>query len=260
MKTLRLPPSIGITDFQNAEQVREVLALRPPGHPYAIQVGVMMSYKTLNGVPTREGFERVWPKPSEIASIFIDDPASLNMLHWADYQGLTRVGDLVRAIGCCGPNIKALQLDMTWPAPELCWAIENEFRLPIVLQIGTRAFDQIGNDPVRLLGRLDEYEGDIAGVLLDKSMGRRAEMDPGFLRPLVEAVRRECFGLRVTVAGGLGPDTLGLAQSLFDEFPGLSTDAQGQLRSSGSYLDPIEMPRVTEYVRKAFKLFQPALS
>jgi hypothetical protein len=110
-------------------------------------------------------------------------------------------------------------------------------------------------NPEKMLTRIGEYES-IDSILLDKSMGRGLGMDSNALRPFVEIITQKRPNLGIAVAGGLGPDTLHFVEPLIREFPDLSIDAQGKLRSSGNSLDPIDWSLAEKYIEKAVKLFK----
>ena len=261
---LRLPPIkkgkpyTGITDFTSYEQVKAMLkvfnAHKPRGSKRLLHVGVMMSRKTLCGLPTK--FADIFPKNEEVASIF-QSRKTYNCLHYADseydhFHTLSR--NLYNAIMLGGIGMDALQLDLCWPNPaDVAGAINSSRRNPeVILQIGRKAFDQVDNNPQVLIDRLFEYRTFIHRVLLDKSMGEGLGMDAEKLLPFVEAVSAIFPEMKIVVAGGLGPKTMHLIEPLLKEFPNLSIDAQGKLRPSGSYLDPIDWDMAGEYLARSF--------
>lgn len=103
--------------------------------------------------------------------------------------------------------------------------------------------------------KLEEYEGVIKRVLLDKSMGRGLVMDSECLISFARAIRQRFPELGIAVAGGLGPKTVDLVKPIIDEFPDLSIDAQGKLRPSESALDPVDWNMAETYLINALKLF-----
>lgn len=253
-------PFICITDFMDSEQVRRMLdVLRRASGKNPIRklgVGVMMSYKTLNDIPSR--WQNVFPPKERIADIFCSDEA-YNCLHYADYVGNPGLwSTLNKAISYGGIGIQALQLDMIWPNPgDIATAVHSSRRnIEVILQIGKNAFEQVNNDPHELVRRLEDYHGVIQRVLLDKSMGQGLGMDAQGLLPFARAIKEVFPELGLVVAGGLGPTTLHLVEPLIQEFPDLSIDAQGRLRPSGSALDPIDWPMAENYLIRAVKMFQ----
>lgn len=254
MNTYNLPLSVGITDFRSSEQVLECLGHMPKGHRRLLHVGVMTSRKFIEGKETK--WRKVWQDRWPLHEIFVKDPQVLNVLHYADYDSTSL--DLEGAFGKLledhADDIDALQLDMVWPEPFGVWAIDEFYAVPVILQVGRRAFEEIEHDPKKLVEKLKRCET-LEGVLLDCSGGEGRPLDAAFLRPFVEAIATEMPRTRVTVAGGLGPETLHLVAPLIREFPELSIDAQGRLRRSGSAMDPIDWDLARDYLRKSWEMF-----
>ncbi len=258
-----LTPYIGITDFTNFDQVlvmlRTLKTFKPKEMQRRLHVGVMMSYKTLNDIPSK--WSNVFPPKEKIADIFFSEDA-YNCLHYADYDRVDTdlIEALSKAIGYGGNHIDALQLDMMWPSPsKIVSAIhqtEIKKEIQIILQIGKQALEHVDNEPLFLVEKLKEYKGAIHRVLLDKSMGKGLGMDAQGLIPFVQAIKENFPELGIGVAGGLGPETMHLVEPLVKEFPDLSIDAQGRLRPSGNAMDPIDWNMAWKYLVEALKLFK----
>lgn len=253
------PTYIGITDFDSRARTFEFLgkflAARNPGSTRMLMVGVMMSYKTLNDIPSK--WASVWPKKENVADIFFPDPNLMNTLHYADYDGETTRDDITNALRLAGSDIDAFQFDMIWPAPALCEEVKDSLNdVSTILQLNKRAMEVVSNSPSELVLRLREYRELIDYALLDMSMGRGKPMDPVALSITANAILSSSV-FEVSVAGGLGPDTLHLLDELQPLFPRLSIDAQGQLRRSGNSLDPIEWDRAELYMTRALAKLEP---
>src|SRR5689334_5994763 len=110
-------PYIGVTDFASHDQVLQAVACVPEHVNRRLHVGVMMSYKTLNNIPTKTGWEYIWPDEKQMHEIFQPHPKVFNVLHYADYDQpyLTETADLIRGCHMAGPHLQGLQLDMIWP-------------------------------------------------------------------------------------------------------------------------------------------------
>jgi len=218
-------------------------------------VGVMMSYKTLNDMPS--SWTDVWVRKELLSNIFLSDSRLYNCIHFADYDGMPHLADsLTRVVRYGGDYIHAIQLDMVWPEPfEVRMFRKFHPKIEIVLQVGMRALEHpsvrmhLGN----LSSMLDRYGKSIDHVLLDGSMGRGVPMRHAFLRPFVRALQGRHFN--VAVAGGLGPSSLELVRPLVKNFPTLSIDAQGKLRPSGDAHDPLNLQYVLAYARGAYHMF-----
>lgn len=252
-------PYIGITDFTTFEQVQRMLAVLKAnlgkGQNRRLHVGVMMSYKTLHELETI--FTEVFPPKEMIYDIFGSDE-TMNCLHYADYDGIDVFRSLYDAIGFGGVGIEALQLDMTWPDPgHVAHAVHSSRKqLEVILQIGKDSIELANNDPHEVVERLRDYEGVVHHVLLDKSMGRGLGMGAQGLIPFVSAIREAFPELGIVVAGGLGPESIGLVEPLAKEFPDISIDAQSRLRPSGSALDPVDWDMAETYLVKALALLK----
>ena len=255
-------PYIGITDFETTGQVLRMVNLFEEAREgislpaeRRLMVGVMISFKTLMGVPSK--WTLAWLPKEKIAGVFIEHPAVFNTLHYADFDGATELEHLRLAANFGGANMHAIQLDMIWPSPDLVRSFREEFpHIAVVLQVNARALEQIDEDPEALVSRLKGYGSSIDFVLLDKSMGRGKGMDAGGLLPFAEAVDSSDLDIGLSTAGGLGPDSLHLVASLVERFPDSSIDAQGQLRPSGNALDPIDWLRAGKYLTEALEMYE----
>lgn len=252
-------PYIGITDFTDFGQVQQMLkvfaAHLPRGSERKLHVGVMMSYKTLHGVPSK--WQNVFPPKERIASIFSSDE-TYNCLHYVDYDNNPDLWEsLAEAISYGGIGIHALQLDMIWPDPgQVVNSVHTSRKqIEVILQIGKNAFEEVNNDPRAVVEKLGDYEGVIHRVLLDKSMGKGLDMDVDGLIPFAQAIRKSFPALGIGAAGGLGPKTIQLVEPLVTVLFDLSIDAQGRLRPSGNALDPIDWNMAGDYLVKALQLF-----
>lgn len=253
-------PYIGITDFTSFEQVVDMLEVfqkhKPSWSARQLHVGVMMSYKTLNHLST--SWAKSFPQSEDIVRIF--QPVQGDVfycLHYADYDDMTSFIDLRRAISYSGPELDAIQLDMTWPSPQLIIdGVRNSGKhLEVILQIGKAAFERIRNNPAVLVDRLSSYEGCIDRVLLDKSVGHGIGLDASELLPFAKAIK-ERFRFEIGAAGGLGPDSVQLVKPLASEFPGLSIDAQSKLRKTGDAHDPIDWDLAENYLIRALQILK----
>lgn len=249
-------PYIGITDFMCFDQVEQMLSVfekhRKPNQDRRLHVGVMMSYKTLHGFPTK--WSKVFPSNETVASIFSSDE-TMNCLHYADYTATNVYESLTKAIQFGGDGINALQLDMVWPDPKEVQSalLVSGKNLEVILQIGATALRAAGNNPELVSAYLGGYQGIVSHVLLDKSMGRGVSMDADELLPYIYEIRQVFPEMGISVAGGLGPDTIELLEPITQKFPRISIDAQGQLRPSGNARFPIHWGRAKNYLTRALE-------
>ncbi len=273
---------ISITDFYTPEQVlmmADFFEEHAAGRQdVRLGVGLMMSRKWVNDLPTK--WADAWAKKEIYPSLFqsnwlrsIGQPVLYNTLHYADYEGIDICQNLCKAVEIAGgvyvkdnpyndgtKHIHAIQLDMVWPdKKEIAKFCEPDMpgaNLDTILQINTKALEQVDNDPAKLVAKLSEYQFCIRRVLLDKSMGRGLGMDAEALLPFARAIRNDSFTRRLGIgfAGGLGPKTLHLVEPVLAEFPDASWDAQSKLRPSGSAMDTVDWDMAKEYVLQSLKL------
>lgn len=262
----------GITDFTDFSQVEKMYSVfqahKGSDSESILHVGVMMSYKTFHGLPTK--WADVFPPIEWIPGIFQSDKV-YNCLHYADYDdsesdhGLRMYVGLYKmatSMAQCGWN--ALQLDIPWPNPVLLEDIRLHMPQEVILQVGAKALEIVGNDPREVVNRLEQYldRGVIDRILLDKSMGKGLGMNAKELLLYIRAIKDKWPDIedaQIVVAGGLGPFTMHLVEPILEEFPGVSIDAQGRLRPSGSALDPIDWSLAKAYLVRALELFEPSL-
>lgn len=249
-------PYIGITDFTCFEQVERMHSVferhRKPNQNRRLHVGVMMSYKTLHGLPTK--WINAFPLKETIASIFASDE-TMNCLHYADYEGIAIYDSLTKALEFGGSGITALQLDMVWPDPEAVGnaVLASGKKLEVILQVNEQAMREVNDNPNAVVSKLFDYQGIIEHVLLDKSMGRGIGINAEKLLPYIYAAKESFPKMGITVAGGLGPDTIELLAPITERFSDVSIDAQGRLRPSKNALDPIDWSMAKNYLMKGLE-------
>lgn len=203
---------------------------------------------------TRTG---IYPPRDSMASIFAR-PDIYNCLQYVQQPGdRDLTNSLSRAVGYCGPYLRAVHLDTkTWPDPEVIREALANKGLQVILKITSRALHDVGNSPARLIDRINLYEDLVHRILFDKSGGQGINMNAEVVRPFIRAVRSHCLPhIQVTVSGGIGPDTLDLAESLFGEFPTLSLDAEARVHRNQKADQPLDMSACTRYLERAFPLY-----
>ena len=283
-------PYIGICDFTTAKQVykmgEEVTKTsggddlkRENMTPRKLMVGIMMSYKTLNGIPSK--WEKIWPAKETIKDIFFEKKHPyLNTIHYADYSGINILENLIKVFnyGDEECELDAIQLDMVWPNPEEIKKFKDEtyneyprlssysegwiksmnppLPLQLILQINPTAFEQIDNSPEKLINKLSDYNDSLDYILLDKSAGIGKPLNANELRPYIEILSEKRPDLGIAVAGGLGPNSLHLLEPLLKDYPDLSIDAQSQLRVSGDATEPINWTSARIYIDEALNVFE----
>ncbi len=246
-------PYIGVTGFMSREQVEAALVDFPFSPFIKLMVGVLVSDKTLSGVPN--SYPNSFPRPDDIADIFVDDPRVLNLVHYNthDQKGLARQLDTVFEIA--GPNCHGAQLNISWPNVEELKLLHYAWRdKQIVLQLGRVAFEA-KQSPEVVAKYLGIYKHLIDYILFDMSGGFGVEINIGLATDcygeyLKQGLNRHFgFGL----AGGLDAEGIARLIPLFRTSQTLSIDAQGKLRSS----DQLDLEKVRAYIQAALQLYKP---
>ena len=252
-----MKPYIGITGFMYPTEVDCAISCFPGVSPRQLMVGVLASWKSLRGIPLKTKWQKQFPSPDAIADLFFDDAKVLNLIHYSTKEGeeSSLLQDMLKIHELAGPNFHGFQLNIPWPEIRLLdeyrTAMGHNFR--IVLQVGQKAMEVAGNTPKGLVEMLNHYVGIVDGILLDPSGGYGKPFDTERARELLSTVKDKSWDIGLGVAGGLGPDSLGLVEPLLAEFPDLSIDAQRKLRDSENNLD---LNAVKAYLGKALQMFQ----
>jgi len=265
----------GVCDVYNPEEARamaDVLRRERKNPNRKVMIGVMTHPHVLNPeIDDPAEARKFFPVREELARGFTDDPDVLNTIHYADLYGsrgprkAQEAPNVLNNLELCvkygGEHLHAIQLDVTWPDPnEIKRFKEKNPNIFIILQVGKSAFKEVGNDPQKLVDRLREY-GWIDFALLDMSMGRGESMKSEELLPYLRLIKKELPYLGLAVSGGLGPDSENLLEFklIAKEFPGISTDAQGNVKRKDAPRDklghfvsthPADLARSTEYLQQ----------
>jgi len=181
----------------------------------------------------------------------------LRLVHYNADDKTTLLQQIERVVKVCSGKLDGFQLNMTWPSPKvldeffLLHEYPNGFK--IVLQVGQKALDMVENSPKKLADKALDYRGLIDYILIDPSGGLGKPFDTEKARDYLRALRDLGF-CGLGVAGGLSPTTLNLVEPLVEEFPYLSIDAEGRLRTPQPK-DALNLEVAKDYVDKAFAIF-----
>ena len=255
-------PYIGVTGFTSPLEVLQVLDAVPQGARRKLMAGVLMSSKTMKGIPNK--WPHRYPKPERVADIFIDDPRVLNFIHFNTKEPEQLFEQMIEATEIGGPNLHGFQLNLKWPwvHPNILWVYKQ--RNPgkiLVLQAGETVLEFCEHIPTRLEAAAWYYDNGIVDYLLiDPSGGYGKPLDPKkgleYLKSLnyvggkgSRFLRQMEFG----IAGGLSSDTLDyLLADIAKDFPNTSIDAEGKLRDAN---DDLDIEKTKAYIAKAYKMF-----
>lgn len=247
--TKKIGSYVGVTGFMSRVEVSEALAMVPPESTHRLMVGVLMSSKTLAGEQNK--WPGRYPKKEDVKDILTDDSQALNLVHYSTDRPETLSAQLVEITELAGPHLDGFQLNIAWPPVSQLEEFKKTYPDKFfVLQIGSRAMRQVESmgQFTELIG--DEYLPVIDAILIDPSGGKGEALDPVKGSEYLRAVRNY-MTLGIGIAGGLGPDTLDLLDSLVPEFPRLSIDAEGRLRAQKPE-DALSLDAVRTYLKDAF--------
>ncbi|MBI1984885.1 MAG: hypothetical protein HYS60_02110 [Candidatus Wildermuthbacteria bacterium] len=217
-------------------------------------IGVLASLKTMRGIQNK--WPNRYPAMDKIAGIFPDHPLALNLIHYNTKEKDTLGDQLVAMTEFGGTNMHGFQLNIAWPSLDVLREYRKEHATKqIVLQVGEHAFEMVNHSPEQLALRVAEYDGMVEYVLLDPSGGYGKPFDPALARDYLLALKAQNLGMGFGVAGGLSPTTLDLVRPLAKEFPDLSIDAEGRLRTPEDHLD---LGVASDYLRVALSVFNGA--
>lgn len=246
-------PYIGVTGFTQEAEVARALVAVPRTPNRRLMVGVLASAKSLRGMPLKPEWQDRYPEETAIRGIFPDDSRTLNLVHYApgeEYRA-SFLHDLDRLIEVAGPRLHGFQLNMAWPRETELGVYREDrgyLRHVIVLQLGRAAVDLLDGWPTSVGRRLRQYGALIDGVLLDASGGRGEPLNLQSARAFVSEIVSGCPALGVGIAGGLDAAGVDRIQALLEEFPQLSIDAEGRLRTAHG----LDATAVHAYLERAY--------
>lgn len=263
----------GICDVYSGEEARSMadeLRRERKNPNRKVMIGVMTHPLALHpergrGVSECDRVREVFPKREELAGGFTDDPDVLNTVHYADLYGPSKgqniFENLELVVKYGGEHLQAIQVDVTWPnSSEIKKFKEKYPNIAIILQIGKFALEGTGGQGKEVVEKLLKYGDSVDYVLLDMSMGKGKSMEASGLLPLLRTIRKELPYLGLAVAGGLGPESMNALEPIAKEFPDISIDAEGNLKSKDAPVDasghlvpnyPADVGRSNEYIRKS---------
>lgn len=211
-----------------------------------LMIGVLASSKTINGGKNR--YAHRYPSVERIREIFPPHRRTLNLIHYSTDERETLREQIKKLTSLGGPYLDGFQFNIAWPSPDaICVP-----GMRVVLQIGSRALEECGNDPEQVWRKLTYYDPEITDVLIDASGGKGIPIDAQTAKRYADAIREHIPRLRVGIAGGLSAETIELVRPFFDAEPKPSIDAEGQLRDPD---DILNLKKMTQYLEAAARLY-----
>lgn len=244
---------IGVTGFMSRAEVDAVLTAIPAGAERLLMVGVLVSSKTMQGIPNK--WPKRYPSADQIASIFPDHPLALNLAHFNTNDSNELFDQMMAVTELGGENFHGFQLNIAWPDPYTIWRYKQKHpNKIIVIQCGQSALEIMDCDPIVVATVADNYQDTCEYLLIDPSGGLGKPLNTlkglDYLHELNSRLSRMKFG----IAGGLSPATLeDLIGPIVKKFPNTSIDAEGRLRDSNDNLD---VAIAKDFVLKAYALFK----
>jgi len=221
-------------------------------------VGVLMSSKTLAGQVNK--WPGRFPTRENAGWIFSDDNHTLNLIHYSTDSPENLLEEMISVTQWGGPRLHGLQLNIAWPSET---ALGHYFKecpgKTIVLQIGKAALawlsgsSKIDPRPEEVADQVARYEGLVDSILIDSSGGRGEPFEGGKAIQILSAIQKKCPSMGLGIAGGLGPNLLSAISVLKMQFPNLSWDAEGKLRTPKPE-DALDMTAVRQYLKQSFSL------
>ena len=244
---------IGVTGFMTRQEVESALSAMPQDSQILLMVGVLASYKTLNG--QEPGNPKRYPNIHAIKNIFVDHPKALNLIHYNTRETDTLLSQLNSLVEEAGPCLHGFQLNICWPPNwQLARFKENNPNMRMVLQISEKAFSAAEYSAKKLSSRINDYKDSITDILLDGSGGTGKTLRPDFMNYYISHIRNSCPNIGIGVAGGLSPNTPHLIEAVALNHPGVSIDAEGKLRNLVS--DELELESTKLYIKRSLSILQ----
>jgi hypothetical protein len=240
-------PYIGVTGFMNREEVDGVLTAVPQTPDHDLMIGGLMSSKTLQGLTNK--WPGRYPKKENLENVFINHPHVLNLIHYNTDSPKFLVKELYEAAEFGGHWLDGFQLNIAWPNPVHIEAFKDSYPNAVfVLQVGRGAMADCNDSPTTVAKILKEtYLNVIDAVLIDPSGGKGEPMDVKIMDAYLDAIYSTGVRMNCVVAGGLCAATVPSINSLLVKYPGLSMDAEGQLRTPQPE-DKLTLWKAHEYV------------
>ncbi|KKS64601.1 MAG: hypothetical protein UV40_C0033G0007 [Parcubacteria group bacterium GW2011_GWA1_42_7] len=257
-------PYIRITGFMDQKEVSAIGDLYPEdslGH--LIMFGFLMSQKTLEGQQNKYPFK--YPPRESIVNLFSRHALGMNIIHYNTDNPDGLLLQLFSMVGiywsgnCLRGDFDGFQLNISWPQPSVIEKFRNRTNerkhFTLILQIGSKALQEVDNSPSKLADRLKDYEGLVDYLLIDQSGGRGELLNINKILDYLRAIRDLGISeeINLGIAGGLSRRTVPIIGNLMSEFPDISIDAEGCLRDSNGKLDIIE---TALYFLEALKVYK----
>lgn len=257
---------VGITGPINIQETREICReFSEAGYtmntPHTPMLGFLVSYKTLNGQPTKN---RRYPPVKGLPELLqATDGRVLTMVHYNSKEmdtlsnQIAQIFDGVYEDGLC----RAIQLNIVWPNINQVAKIKEQFPdMRIVFQASHKAMD--GRTPSQIAEGVRAYRDSLSYVLIDPSGGRGVPFDLESSVAIYSELREQCPDLTIGFAGGFTGENVALRLREIIQQIGekdFCIDAEGGLRDkvTAAYGDDLlNIEKVRGYLQSASSILK----
>lgn len=238
---------IGVTGFMSRAEVDAAVGTMRAESTRLLMVGVLASAKNVFRQEEVK-FPNRYPNVGAYRALFCDSPRVLNLIHFATDDPPSLFVHFARLCIRGGRFLDGFQLNMVWPDPA---RIRDQFfdrDMRVVLQIGRQAALRYDNDPDKIARAIDPYKGVVTDILFDESGGKGVPFNGKFATRCLQFIRDRHPDLGLGIAGGLSGSTVRRLEPIVSEFPEISIDAEGGLRTKRDHLD---LEKVQAYLTEA---------
>ncbi len=109
-----MKPYIGVTGFTSPDEVKSALSVFPALSTRQLMVGVLISWKSLRGVPLKPRWQKQFPNPATIAELFLNDSRVVNLIHYSTEEGQedSVLSDMLKIHELVGPTFTVFSLTL----------------------------------------------------------------------------------------------------------------------------------------------------
>lgn len=246
-------PYIGITGFTERGAVERLFASVPELLHRRLKIGVLVSAKTLCGIPNR--WPTRFPNIRDVADIFTEDYRAFNVIHYISENRCLLFDELRYLISQGGSLLHGVQLHVTRPyAREVIKFSEYYSNIALSLQIGNDMRRYCGKS-ARTLARSiqNEYGDHFDYVLFDGAEDNGGIMSAGELSDYVSECADVLPHTGIGVWGGLASRLLERVSGMDSRCARISIDMDRGLRDTR---DSIDTDLAREYVRAGIALLK----
>ena len=258
---MKAKPYVGITGPVNTFEVESICKkFRESGYsmgsPHIPMLGFLVSYKTLNNLPTAN---KRYPQVHVLRDLLAETQKDvLTMVHYNTKEMPSLAGQVAQIFDGIYQNklCRALQMNIIWPDVRQVRAVREKFpEMQIVFQASHKAMEN--KSPKEIIAGIGEYGDTLDYVLIDPSGGRGLEFDIEQSLAVYSELREKLPDLTVGFAGGFnGRNVDTVVEKLIAKLGSTDfcIDAEGGLRDkiSEEYGDDIlNIDSVRRYLQKA---------